>query len=78
MSSPQRGGSELRKLIEFAKELGFTCEVTASTHLAFRRPHTRVVWASYTPSCGHARKRTRRDLIKAVRESDEQTNTSKE
>jgi len=36
------------------------------------------VWASYTPSCGHARKRTRRDLIKAVRESDEQTNTSKE
>jgi len=74
MSAPQRGGSELRKLIDFAKELGFTCEVTGSTQLAFRRPGTRAVWASYTPSCRHARKNTRRDLIKAVREADEQTN----
>jgi hypothetical protein len=79
MRAPRTGGgSELRKLIEFAKELGFTCETTGSTQLAFHRPHTRAVWASYSPSCRHARKNTRRDLIKAVREADEQTNTSKE
>lgn len=77
MKEPQRGGSDLRKLIAFAKELGFTCEVTGSTQLIFRRPRTRAVWASYTPSCRHARKNTRRDLIKAVAEA-EAKQTSKE
>lgn len=71
MSAPQRCGSELRKLIEFAKELGFTCEITGSNQLSFRRPHTRAVWASCTPSCHHARKNTRHDLLRAVREADE-------
>lgn len=78
MHAPRRNGSELRKLIEFAKDLGFTCHVTGSTQLTFRRPHTRAVWASYTPSCRHARKNTRHDLIKAVREADEHLNPSKE
>ena len=78
MSAPIRCGSELRKLIEFAKELGFTCEITGSNQLSFRRPRTRAVWASCTPSCHHARKNTRHDLLRAVREADEQTETSKE
>jgi hypothetical protein len=77
MSVPKRGGSELRKLIEFAKELGFTCEITGSTHLVFRRPHTRAVWAAYTPSNCNARKFTRHDLTKAVREADDQPQTQR-
>jgi len=78
MTAPRRKGSEMRKLIEFAKELGFTCEITGSTQLVFYRPHTRAVWASYSPSCRHARKNTRHDLLKAVREAEAPTNTSKE
>lgn len=74
MSAPQRCGPELRQLVKFAKELGFTCEVTGSNRLTFRRPHTRAVWASCTPGCHHARKNTRCDLLRAVREADEQTN----
>ena len=72
MHAPKRCGSELRKLIEFAKELGFTCETTGSTQLSFRRPHTRAVWASYSPSCRHARENTRHDLLRAVREAEQQ------
>lgn len=72
MKAPKRHGSDLRKLIEFAKGLGFTCETTGSTQLSFRRPHTRSVWASMTPSCWHARKNTRHDLIRAVREAEKQ------
>ena len=83
MHPPKRGGSELRKLLLFAKSLGFECVTTGSTQLAFHRPHTRTVWAAYTPSCKHARKNARHDLIKAVREADErlaqaQTTTTKE
>ena len=83
MHPPKRNGSELRKLLLFAKALGFECEVNGSTQLTFRRPNTRPVWASYTPSCRHARKNTRHDLLKAVREADErlaqaQTTTPKE
>lgn len=69
MSAPQRGGSELRELLEFAKSLGFTCNV-GSKHLVFTRPFTRKVFASYTPSCLYARRHTRRDLLKAFAEAE--------
>lgn len=70
MTAPVRGGSELRELLEWAKSLGFTCDITGSTHLVFRRPNTRAVFASYTPSCPYARRNTRRDLKRALREAE--------
>lgn len=69
MSAPQRGGSELRELLDWAKSLGFTCNV-GGKHLIFTRPFTRKVFASYTPSCPYARRNTRRDLLKAIAEAD--------
>lgn len=69
MSAPQRGGSELRELLEWAKSLGFTCNV-GGKHLIFSRPFTRKVFASYTPSCPHARRNTRRDILKALAEAE--------
>lgn len=68
MTAPSRGGSELRELLDWAKSLGFTCNV-GGKHLVFTRPYTRKVFASYTPSCKHARKNTRRDLLKALAEA---------
>lgn len=67
----ERRGSELRELIAYAKELGFTCEQTNSNHLVFRRPGTMPVWASLSPSCRCARLNTRRDLKHAVAHAGE-------
>jgi hypothetical protein len=72
------GGPELRALLDWAKELGFTCDITGGTHLVFRRPHTRPVYASYTPSCPFARKRTKGDLRRALRDAEQQQTDSKE
>jgi hypothetical protein len=69
VSAPQRGGSELRELLDWAKSLGFTCNV-GGKHLVFSRPFTRKVFASYTPSCRYARQNTRRDLLKAIAEAE--------
>lgn len=71
MSAPVRNGSELRQLLEWAKALGFTCDHTGHCHLVFRRPNTRQVYASGSPSCKHARKNTRRDLLRAVAEAEQ-------
>lgn len=71
MAPPVRNGSELRDLVLWAQELGFTCDVTNRAHLVFRRPGTPAVYASYTPSDMHARKQTRRDLIRALRMADQ-------
>lgn len=70
MRAPARKGSELRELIEYAKSLGFTCETTGGGHLCFRRPHTMPVFASQTPSCCYARRKTRGDLKHALIEAD--------
>ena len=69
MTAPTRNGSELRVLIAWAKRLGFSCDV-GGKHLIFRRPNTRHVYASYTPSCPHARKRTRQDILRALAEAE--------
>jgi hypothetical protein len=71
MNAPVRNGAELRELILWAKARGFTCNTTGGTHLVFRRPNTRAVYASLTPSCPHARKNTRRDLKRALAEAEQ-------
>lgn len=73
MGAPVRNGAELRKLLEWAKERGFTCEVSGSTHLIFRRPNTKSVYASYSPSCKFARLKTRRDLNRALIEAEQKS-----
>jgi hypothetical protein len=67
MATPVRNGSELRDLVLWAQEQGFTCDVTNAAHLVFRRPGTPSVYASYTPSCKFARRHTRRDLLRALK-----------
>lgn len=71
MRAPKRKGSDMRELIEYAKSLGFTCETSGGGHLCFRRPNTMPVYASQSPSCIHARKKTRGDLRHALNESAE-------
>jgi len=71
--APARKGSELRDLIEYAKSLGFTCETTGGGHLCFRRPHTMPVYASQSPSCCYARRKTRGDLKHALIEAAQRT-----
>lgn len=70
--APSRKGSDLRKLLEWAKSYGFTCEV-GGRHLIFRRPNTRAVYASSTPSCQYGRENTRRDLMRALAEAEQST-----
>lgn len=65
---PVRGGAELRDLLIYARELGFTCETTGGTQLAFRRPDTKVVFAGYL---AHSRNSTRKKLMKAVKEAEQ-------
>lgn len=65
--APVRGGAELRDLIQYAKELGFSCETTNGTGLKFRRPDTRLVFAGYL---SHSRDGTRKKLMKAVQEAE--------
>jgi hypothetical protein len=71
MAGRVRGGSDLRELIEWAKKRGFSCEITKGTHLVFIRDNTRSIYASYTPSCYYARKNTKGDLMRAIRESEQ-------
>lgn len=71
MGKPVRNGNELRELLAWAKERGFTCDISGGSHLVFRRPHTMPVFASYTPSCMFARQKTRRDLKHALIESEQ-------
>jgi predicted RNA binding protein YcfA (HicA-like mRNA interferase family) len=73
MTAPVRKGSDLRELIEWAKSLGFICDTTGGHHLVFRRPNTRQVFASFTPSCIHARKKTRHDILRALAEAEQKT-----
>jgi predicted RNA binding protein YcfA (HicA-like mRNA interferase family) len=70
MTGPVRKGSDLRELIEWAKALGFSCDLTGGDHLVFRHPNTRQVFASFTPSCKYARKKTRRDILRALAEAE--------
>lgn len=70
MKHPSRKGSDLRKLLQWAKALGFTCE-TGGRHLIFRRHNTRAVYASSTPSCQYGHANTRRDLLRAVAEAEQ-------
>lgn len=66
-NAPVRGGAELRDLLKFAKELGFTAETTNGTKIAFRRPDTKVVFAKYF---AHCRLSTRKNLVNAVKEAE--------
>jgi hypothetical protein len=61
----------MRELIEYAKSLGFSCEMSGGGHLCFRRPNTMPVFASQSPSCKHARKKTRGDLKHALIEAEQ-------
>lgn len=74
MSAPPRQGTDFRELVEWAKSQGFTCDTTGGDHLIFRRPNTRPIYASRTPSCSFARKKTRRDLQRAMAEADQRSN----
>lgn len=67
-NAPVRGGAELRDLLLFAKQLGFTCETANRTKLVFRRPDTKVVFAGYT---SHSRLTTKKKLQKAVFEAEQ-------
>lgn len=71
-----RQGSETRELLAWAKELGFICEATGNSHLVFRRPDTMPVYASLTPSCQYARKKTKRDIRHALVESEQRKQRS--
>lgn len=66
-NAPVRGGAELRALLLFAKELGFTCDTANSTKLVFRRPDTKVVFAGYTSP---SRLNTKKKLQKAYNEAE--------
>lgn len=70
MATPKRQGSEFRALVQWAAKLGFTCDLTNGKHLVFRRPNTRPVYASYSPSCYFARENTKGDLRRALREAE--------
>lgn len=64
--------NDLRDLIAWAKEQGFTCEKTKkSGHYVFRRPNTMPVFAASTASCARARLNNRRDLKHAIAESEQ-------
>ena len=65
-----RTGNELRNLIAWAKELGFSCEKTGGKHIIFRRPGTRAVYSSTTPSDHRAYENTKGKLKRAVRDAD--------
>jgi predicted RNA binding protein YcfA (HicA-like mRNA interferase family) len=66
-----RAGTELRDLVEWAKELGFECERTRGSHIRFRRPNTPLVSSSMTPSDHRAYMNTRAKLKRALREAED-------
>lgn len=69
--APPRQGTDFRDLVEWAKALGFECEMTKGNHIVFRRPNTAPVFASMTPGCPYARQNTRRDLKRALAEAEQ-------
>ena len=71
MGRPVRKGTDLRQLLLWAKERGFNCEISGGSHLVFRRPNTMPVFASQTPSCIFARRKTKQDLKHAIAESEQ-------
>lgn len=72
MGAPVRKCVDLQGLIEWAKEFGFIFDSSGKTHFVFRRPNTMPVYVAKTPSCHRARLNNRRDLKRALKESEEQ------
>lgn len=72
MSKPsvKRQGSDVRKLVAWAKEQGFHCERTNGGHIKFTRPNTVTVYSTLSPSCYFAYDNTRAELKRAVKAAD--------
>lgn len=62
----KRQTDQLRRLIEAATELGFSCDYSSNRHLRFERPGCAPVFASRTPSCPRAWLNAVRDLKHAL------------
>lgn len=70
-ASVKRNGSEVRKLVAWAKDQGFHCERTKGSHIVFRRPNTVPVYSTLSPSCHHAYGNTRAELKRALRDAEQ-------
>lgn len=69
----RRGGAKsdsLRRLVEYAEALGFTLDAQRHRHLRFDRPGPPPVFASRTPGDRRSLENSKRDLRRAVAQSD--------